>query len=43
MIESPALLQEIHVPRDYQIVAPIIIGYPAKIPVKTARAEPIIL
>lgn len=43
LIKSPALRQEIGLPDDYQVVAPIIIGYPKKIPPMSDRAEPIIL
>ena len=42
-IKSATLRKEIGLPEDYQVVAPIVIGYPNKIPAKTSRAEPIIL
>lgn len=42
-IDSPALRKEISLPENYQIVAPLIIGYPKKIPSISSREKPIIL
>jgi nitroreductase len=40
VIKDKELLKEIGLPYDYSIVAPIILGYPAKIPGKTPRDKP---
>jgi len=42
-IRNPETLQEIGLPEDYQIVAPLIIGYPKVIPEPPARQAPNIL
>lgn len=42
-IKSSALRKAINLPENYQIVAPIIIGYPKKIPAISSREKPIIL
>jgi len=42
-IHDAQLRAAINLPADYQIVAPIIIGYPNKIPAASAREKPIIL
>jgi nitroreductase len=43
VIKDKDLLNEIGLPYDYSIVAPIILGYPVKIPNKTPRDKPKIL
>lgn len=43
VIKSPQLLKELGIPKDYEIVAPIIIGYPVEIPGMPSRKEPEIL
>ncbi len=43
VIKDQDLLKEIGLPKDYVIVAPIILGYPVKIPAKTPRDKPKIL
>lgn len=43
MIEDPALRKEIGLPEGYKIVAPIIIGYPTKLPSASSRKSPEIL
>jgi nitroreductase len=42
-IQDPELRQHIEMPEDCQIVAPIILGYPKRIPELPARKEPQIL
>ncbi len=42
-IIDQALRKEIGLPDDYQVIAPIIVGYPTKIPSMGSRNEPIIL
>ena len=42
-IQNPELLEQIGMPEDYQIVAPIIVGYPKSIPAPSERMEPKIL
>jgi len=42
-IESSELKKTIGLPDDYQIVAPMILGYPKKIPASSSRIEPVIL
>ena len=42
-IEAPELLMELAITADLQIVAPIILGYPKRIPEATERKEPQIL
>jgi len=42
-IRDPALLEELGITDDIQIVAPIIIGYPGNIPPPPKREEPVIL
>jgi len=40
--KNPDLLAELKVPDDYRIVAPLVFGYPATLPPKPARREPVI-
>lgn len=40
--KNPALLAELKVPDGYRIVAPLVFGYPAGLPPKPARREPLI-
>jgi nitroreductase len=40
IIKDQALLKEIGLPDDYKIIAPIILGYPVRIPGKTPRDMP---
>lgn len=40
--QSPELLEELKVPDDHQIVAPLIFGYPAALPPKSERRKPLI-
>ncbi len=40
VIQSRELLNELGIPKDCEIVAPIIIGYPVEIPVMPRRNEP---
>lgn len=42
-IRDPEILEAIGMPEDYQIVAPIIVGYPKSIPAAPDRKEPQIL
>ena len=42
-IKDPEILEEIGLPGDYRIVAPIIVGYPKSIPVMPERKEAHIL
>ena len=42
-IEDPGIRREIGMPEDYQIIAPIIVGYPRSAPEKPVRNEPQIL
>jgi len=42
-IKNPDILKEIGLPADHRIVAPIIVGYPEKIPETPKRNEPQIL
>jgi len=42
-IRDPKLLHELGVPEDCQIVAPIVVGYPVKIPSVPKRREPEII
>jgi nitroreductase len=42
-IKDLALRREIGMPEDYQIIAPIILGYPKNIPTTPVRNEPNIL
>ena len=42
-IQSPETLNELGIPDDCEIVAPIIIGYPVAIPAVPSRKEPDIL
>ena len=43
VIQSKEMLGELGIPEDYQIVAPIILGYPKNIPAMPKRKEPEIL
>lgn len=43
IIKSPEILNELGIPDDCEIVAPIIIGYPSKIPNMPTRKDPEIL
>lgn len=42
-IQSPETLNELGIPDEYEIVAPLIIGYPVEIPAVPSRKEPDIL
>jgi len=42
-IKDPKLLEELGIPENYRIVAPIILGYPKSIPAMPPRKEPKIL
>jgi len=42
-IHDPEMINELGIPDDYTIVAPIIIGYPEKIPPIPKRKQPEIL
>jgi nitroreductase len=42
-IKDPEILQEIGLPENYRIIAPIILGYPKSIPPMPERKEPKIL
>jgi hypothetical protein len=42
-IQDPGLLEEIGMPEDCEIVAPIIVGYPKNIPDLPERMDPQIL
>lgn len=42
-VKDPETLEEIGLPKDYVIVAPIILGYPRAIPAMPARKEPKVL
>ncbi|MFC1533632.1 nitroreductase family protein [Thermodesulfobacteriota bacterium] len=42
-IKDPDILTELAIPDNYKIVAPIILGYPKKIPPMPARKEPKLL
>ncbi len=42
-IRDPDLLEEIGLPADHKIVAPVIIGYPTKIPKMSEKRQPDIL
>lgn len=42
-MEDPGIRREIGMPEDYQIIAPIIVGYPRIAPEKPVRNEPQIL
>jgi nitroreductase len=42
-VRDPELLKLIGLPQDYEIVAPIIVGYPKSIPEPPERKEPVIL
>lgn len=42
-IHDPALRDEMGIPEDYAIVAPIVLGYPQRIPAIPRRKEPQIL
>ena len=42
-IQDPELLNEIGLPEDHELVAPIVVGYPKRIPDVPERAEPKIL
>jgi len=42
-LQDPEILEEIGMPEDFRIVAPIIMGYPTGIPGPPQRAEPRIL
>ena len=42
-IQHPGIRREIGMPEDYQIIAPIIVGYPGNVPEKPMRNEPQIL
>ena len=43
VIQDPGICREIGMPEDYQIIAPIIVGYPRSVPEKPMRNEPQIL
>ena len=43
VIRDPGIRREIGMPEDYQIIAPIIVGYPVNVPEKPNRNEPQIL
>ena len=43
VIQDPGIRREIGMPEDYQIIAPIIVGYPMSVPEKPVRNEPQIL
>jgi nitroreductase len=43
VIQDPGIRREIGMPEDYQIIAPIIVGYPSSVPEKPMRNEPQIL
>lgn len=40
--QSPELLDDLDIPHDFKIVAPIILGYPNKIPPAMDRCEPMV-
>jgi len=42
-IKDPKLFEELCIPENYRIVAPIILGYPKSIPAMPPRKEPKIL
>lgn len=42
-IKSPLLLQEVGIPEDHTIVAPVIVGYPEHMPAVPKRKEAVIL
>ena len=42
-IQDPKIKEEIGLPEDYQIIAPLVIGYPKAIPAPLERKEPQIL
>ena len=42
-IQNPETLQEIGMPDDHRIIAPIILGYPKNIPALPGRKDPVIL
>jgi nitroreductase len=42
-IRDPGLLEEIGLPADHKIIAPVIIGYPKKIPKMSEKRQPDIL
>jgi nitroreductase len=42
-IRDPELLRELAVPGDCRIVAPVVLGYPVKIPDPPERKEPVVL
>lgn len=42
-IKDQTLKTTIGLPNDHEIIAPLIIGYPKRIPIPTSRKEPIIL
>jgi len=42
-IKNPELIKELGIPENSQIVAPIALGYPTKIPSAPKRQEPKIL
>lgn len=42
-IEDPGMINELGIPGNYKIVAPIILGYPEKIPSISSRNEPEVL
>ena len=43
VIQDPGIRREIGMPEDYQIIAPIILGYPSSVPETPLRNEPQIL
>jgi len=42
-IRNPGIMKLIGMPEDYQIVAPIALGYPKTIPAQTSRKAPKVL
>lgn len=37
---APEIKEELNVPPEYELVAPVILGYPEAVPAKTSRKEP---
>jgi nitroreductase len=42
-IQTPELLNQIGLPKDHKIIAPLIVGYPKSIPELPERTDPQIL